>query len=86
MGHQTETTLQAILDAMSSPCYIKENNKIVLSNQKFKNYNLNELDSKKYSIQEKDLSKTLKMCEIKLDDLCQLEECKQKITKALALL
>ena len=88
MSQQIRKTLQAILDAIEHPCCIKENNMIVLTNVEFikGDFDLDKLDKKTFYVEEKNLDKNLKICEIKLNELKKLSECRQKITQALALL
>jgi hypothetical protein len=89
MSQQTLQTLQTIIDGIEHPCCIKENNIIILKNKQYSsgNYNLDEvLNNKSYYLEEKIITKNLKMYEIKLNEINKMSECRQKITQALALL
>lgn len=89
MSQTLEPNLKTILDAIDKPCFIEKNNEILYFNKTFtsRGYNVEEIRTNSdFDIEEKKINDGMKLCEVNLNDIKQINECRQKITTALNLL
>lgn len=92
MSQKMKRTLQAILDSIDNPAFIKNNDKILMSNRLFnicgfteQNFNQMMIDED-LKLKEKKLEDDLVLCELMDCDLYLLQISRTNITKAMALL
>jgi hypothetical protein len=90
MSSEMKKMLQSIIDSIENPAFIEDSGKIIFTNKEFeiKGFNKNFRCEKicEYELKEKDIYNNLKICEIVDADIQKLNESKQKLLQAMALL
>ncbi len=89
MSYELRSTLQSILDSIHNPACVKINNEVILSNDRYKNTEIDpeiQVKNKIMAVDEKELNEKMKLCEYVNNEILLLRTSKQKLTKAMALL
>ena len=88
MTLEIKKTLQKIIDSLTNPAYVEENNKIIITNSLFLNNKINKKDFKKNELKIKStkLNENIKLCEILEGDVYKLQHAQEKLIQAMALL